>query len=393
MTVAAMAAAVFLALHAWHVRVLLPRGPSDRSASGRGIAQPREILKPKPRAQRSSLPKRSASAESSAPRSASDRRVALPDGSILYVNQNTRVKLDADRRVTLESGEVFVEVAPRQETGERFIVKTPQARSHCPRHQVRRPGGSARAPASSSRRARSRSTRVELTAGQQLEPGRGERSSAPRASYVLDWTRELMAAAESPLVPASKYTGGALIAIDPNGQEAKLTLRKYHVDVHIEDGFARTTIDQTYFNQHHWRMEGTFYFPLPADASLSRLAMYVDGNLMEGGMAERDYAREVYEKIVYSQRDPALLEWVDGSTFKMRVFPLEGRQEKRILLAYTQRLSSLYGQAQYRFPAGHSLGLVSDWSIPRPRQERRRAGLEQRFARAESRQGRHATWC
>ena len=131
-----------------------------------------------------------------------------------------------------------------------------------------------------------------------------------------------MAAAESPLVPASTYGGGALIAVDANGQEAKLSLREYKVDVHIEDGFARTTIDQTYFNHHPWRLEGTFYFPLPPDASLSRLAMYVDdghgaAQLMEGGMAERQHARSVYQKkIVNNQRDPALLEWVDGSTFK-----------------------------------------------------------------------------
>ena len=51
-------------------------------------------------------------------------------------------------------------------------------------------------------------------------------------------------------------------------------------------------------------------------------------------MAERDHARGTYEAIVRSMKDPALLEWVDGSTFKMRVFPLEGRQEKRIILSY-----------------------------------------------------------
>src|SRR5262249_54858758 len=66
---------------------------------------------------------------------------------------------------------------------------------------------------------------------------------------------------------------------------------------------------------------------------------------------------------VYSQKDPALLEWVDGSTFKMRVFPLESRQEKRIVIGYVQRLSALYGRAQYRFPAGHSLGLVKDLEL------------------------------
>src|SRR5207237_6472680 len=164
--------------------------------------------------------------------------------------------------------------------------------------------------------------------------------------------------AESPLVPGSAYAGGALLALDPNGQEAKLGLRKYHIDVHVEDGFARTTIDQTYFNHEDARLEGTFYFPLPADASLSRLAMYVDGTLMEGGMCEREQAREVYETILYQRRDPALLEWVDGTTFKMRVFPIEARQEKRIILSYTQKLDDVYGQTQYRFPAGHSMALV-----------------------------------
>jgi tetratricopeptide (TPR) repeat protein len=95
--------------------------------------------------------------------------------------------------------------------------------------------------------------------------------------------------------------------------------------------------------------------------------MYVangeESTLMEGGMAERGRARAVYTQIVNNQRDPALLEWVDGSTFKMRVFPLEGRQEKRILLAYTQRLSSLYGRSQYRFPAGHNLKSVDEWNF------------------------------
>ncbi len=185
---------------------------------------------------------------------------------------------------------------------------------------------------------------------------------ASRASYVLSWMQDLVAAAHSPLVPRSEHSGGALVAVDPRGQQARLSLRMHHVDVHIEDGFARTTIDQTYFNHFHSRLEGTFYFPLPADASISRLAMYVGGRLMEGGMAERDHARNVFETIKHRQLDPALLEWVDGSTFKMRVFPLEGRQEKRIIISYTQKLNTDYGRTEYRFPAGHSLGMVREWS-------------------------------
>ena len=141
------------------------------------------------------------------------------------------------------------------------------------------------------------------------------------------------------------------------------SLRKYHIDVHVEDGFARTTIDQTYFNHENRRLEGTFYFPIPTDASISRLAMYVEGKLMEGGMAEREHAREVFETILYTQRDPALLEWVDGSTFKMRVFPLEPRQEKRLLLSYVQKLPESYSKADYRFAGGHTMPVVGHWSF------------------------------
>jgi len=84
---------------------------------------------------------------------------------------------------------------------------------------------------------------------------------------------------------------------------------------------------------------------------------------MEGGMVERQEARRIYDTIRYANRDPALLEWVDGSTFKMRVFPMEARTEKRIILSYTQQLPGLYGQTQYRFPAGHSMQFVDQWSF------------------------------
>jgi hypothetical protein len=40
------------------------------------------------------------------------RRVVLPDGSVLYVNQKTTIKVDAPRRLTLTGGEVFTRTTP-----------------------------------------------------------------------------------------------------------------------------------------------------------------------------------------------------------------------------------------------------------------------------------------
>jgi hypothetical protein len=294
------------------------------------------------------------------------RRVALADGSVLSLNENTRVRHDASRHLTLDAGEIFVEVAPRRtgQTTELFTVATPdrEVRALGTKFLVRA-DVEGTGVAVTQGQVHVSDWDGPLSAGQQLAAKANAVTPTPRLSYLLDWTRDLVAAATPPLVPPSPHSGGALVAVDPQGRSANLSLRKYHLDVHIEDGFARTTIDQTYFNHTLCRLEGTFFFPLPADASLSRLAMYVDGQLMEGGMVERDYGRIVFDQIVTKMKDPALLEWVDGRTFKMRVFPLEPRQEKRIILSYTQRLPSLYGRWSYRFPAGHSLGAVRDWSF------------------------------
>ncbi|HKB01627.1 MAG TPA: VIT domain-containing protein [Gemmataceae bacterium] len=302
--------------------------------------------------------------ETLATKAGEKRRVTLPDGSLLYLNQNTSVVLAGPRHLQLKAGEVFAEVVPAATKAGRFVIETPK-------RSVTALGTKFAVTATDAGtgvlvaqgKVEVSGLDQKLATGQELVAGGDRVAPAPRASAALDWTRDLMIAAESPLVPAGKHSGGSLVAVDPYGQEAKLQLVKYHIDVHVEDGFARTTIDQTYFNSENWRMEGTFYFPLPPDASLSRLAMYVDGDLMEGGMADRDHARDVYETIRYQNRDPALLEWVDGSVFKMRVFPLEARQEKRIILSYTQKLPVLYGQNTYRFPAGHTLALVDQWSF------------------------------
>ncbi len=352
---AVTAALVVVALLAW------PSHGTGQTTSGRLTSRPRPPAPPA-QAVRAGEEIRTEAGQRS--------RVQLPDGSILYVNAGTRATIETPRRLKLDSGEIYLQASEGTgKDGETpFVVQTPDrelsARSAHLSARVENKGDTAVLVTRG--QARLKGLEQPVRAGQQVTAGKV--SAAPRASHALAWTRELRIAAESPLVPASKHAGGALIARDPSGQEASLTLRKYHIDVHIEDGFARTTIDQTYFNDSPSQLEGTFYFPLPPDASLSRLAMYVEGEggfcqLMEGGMVESNLGRRVYETIRYANRDPALLEWLDGSTFKMRVFPLEGRKEKRLLLSYTQRLDSLYGRLTYRFPAGHTLQTVRDWSF------------------------------
>ncbi|MBI2900366.1 MAG: hypothetical protein HYY17_09280 [Planctomycetes bacterium] len=171
-----------------------------------------------------------------------------------------------------------------------------------------------------------------------------------------------------PVLAAFEPEGGvgSLVARDLEGRPVgELSIARHDVRVEILDGVARTEIEEVFVNHTGRRLEGTFYFPLPPDASISRLAMEIEGKLMEGTVLERERAREVYEGIVRRLQDPALLEWMPGGIFKCRIFPIEAGGEKRIVIGYTQALPCMAGRMKYVYPLAsekareHALGQVS----------------------------------
>ena len=144
---------------------------------------------------------------------------------------------------------------------------------------------------------------------------------------------------------------GALVCKDEDGRPVgELGLKSHDVTVEILDGIAKTTVEENFENHTNRRLEGTFNFPLPSDASISRLALEVNGKIEEGTCLERERAREVFESIVRRMQDPALLEWQPGGFFKCRVFPIEPRSTKRVIVAYTQALPCFRGKMTYVYP-------------------------------------------
>jgi hypothetical protein len=166
-----------------------------------------------------------------------------------------------------------------------------------------------------------------------------------------------VAASAAPALASLRPSVGLLFVRDENGRPAgELAIRRLEVRVDIRDGIARTEIEEVFQNRTDRRLEGTFQFPLPPDASISRLAMEIDGKLMEGEVVEREKARQTYEGIVRSMKDPALLEWMPGGIFQCRIFPIEPRSDKRIVIAYTQALSVFDRRGRYVYPlAGESM--------------------------------------
>jgi Ca-activated chloride channel family protein len=153
--------------------------------------------------------------------------------------------------------------------------------------------------------------------------------------------------------PALALADGVII-IDPPPHPTKpivpLEVKYHKVTVNITDQVSTTHIDEVFINPNDIDLEGTFLFPLPEGASFSDLAMYIDGKKVEGKVLDAGEARKTYEDIVRRLKDPALLEYVNRNTFKLRVYPIPAHGEKRIEITYTETLKYDFGTIRYVYP-------------------------------------------
>jgi Ca-activated chloride channel homolog len=130
----------------------------------------------------------------------------------------------------------------------------------------------------------------------------------------------------------------------------QLIIRYHHVQVTIRDQVAVTHVDQVFYNPQDWQIEGTYIFPIPVDAVVTNFTLWIDGEPVEGRVLDADEARQTYENIVSSLRDPALLEYVGQGAVQARIFPIPPEGERRVELEYSQVLPADNGLVRYIYP-------------------------------------------
>lgn len=208
---------------------------------------------------------------------------------------------------------------------------------------------------------------------------------------------------------------GKILYQDEEGKYASLVPRALRVQALVEGPRARTVVDCVFSNPHPRRLQGTFYYPLPAGASPAAFGMFRGtarvpeeafregrllppvpnelpalpnedaalealaparvsetepepaaylvgdwGELQRARVVEARRATEVYEAVVRRDVDPALLEWSGGNTFQARVFPIEPSALKRVILVYEETLPVAGDLLRYAYPipAERELGTI-----------------------------------
>ncbi|HLG16159.1 MAG TPA: VIT domain-containing protein [Blastocatellia bacterium] len=137
-----------------------------------------------------------------------------------------------------------------------------------------------------------------------------------------------------------------------------LKIKSVKVTTTIDSQVATTKVEQVFENDTPYRLEGSYFFPIPESGSISDFAIYDGDKRMAGEVVERNKARQIYNELVRKIIDPGLLEYAGKDLFQANVFPIEPRSTKKIDLAYTQVLKNEGGTVSYRYDLGSGRRLL-----------------------------------
>lgn len=193
--------------------------------------------------------------------------------------------------------------------------------------------------------------RVEIGAGEQGVAKAEGKPTVTSVAFWQDWTGGMGDQRGSRFVGSGT---GRLYGLDPSAPAGaparKLGIAKQVVHAVIRDGVAETEVDQTFSNPGGQPIEGYYWFTVPSAAMVTGFALETNGQLVEGEVIEKREAAAQYGAAMRQGNDPAILEWVDGRTYRARVYPIPASGTRRVVLRYIETMPMVEGKTRYVYP-------------------------------------------
>ncbi len=127
-------------------------------------------------------------------------------------------------------------------------------------------------------------------------------------------------------------------------------IREVTIDARVREQVAEVQVAQTFYNPGSTVIESEYLFPLPEEGAIQNFVLLVDGREMPGRILPKDEARRIYEDIVRTKRDPALLEYMGRGMFRTSVFPIPPGAVRKVTLRYTQLLKRERDVVEFIYP-------------------------------------------
>jgi Ca-activated chloride channel family protein len=183
------------------------------------------------------------------------------------------------------------------------------------------------------------------------------------------------------LVAPALFAAGTLTPIGSAKQPIRI--KDHVVDVVIDNGFARTEVNQTFFNPNDEDLEAVYGFPVPSSASLSEITIWNGERVLNGEVVEAKEAKRVYEEERDAGNDAGLGECactkpkdeIEYRSYKFSIANVRKQSDVRIRFVYYQPLVIDTNVGRYVYPlaeGGTDEAAQSFWT--------RNPKVEQRFA-------------
>ena len=168
--------------------------------------------------------------------------------------------------------------------------------------------------------------------------------------------KRLMAIVLGVFVTPALFAAGTLT---PKGAtSAPIQIKEHTVDVVIDNGFARTEVNQVFFNPNDKDLEAVYGFPVPASASLSEITIWSGEKVLNGEVIEAKEATRVYTEERDAGNDAGLGECactknkndIEYNSYKFSVSPVRAKSDTKIRFVYYQPLKIDTGVGRYVYP-------------------------------------------
>ena len=160
----------------------------------------------------------------------------------------------------------------------------------------------------------------------------------------------LVALALLAICPLFAAAQGIIVPPDRTPFWGVYATRNVTIDASVRDQIAEVQLSQVFRNMTSREIEAVYIFPIPPDATISQFTLMIDGKEVPAKMYTKEEARRIYEGIVRTKRDPALLEYVGYGALQTSVFPLPPHGERKISLRYSQLCRRDRDMTEFLFP-------------------------------------------
>lgn len=144
------------------------------------------------------------------------------------------------------------------------------------------------------------------------------------------------------------WSQGFILPVD--NVEFRPTLISQHLTIDVKEQVSKVQVNQDFFNPTGSPIEGIYYFPLPKEGAVSDFTLSIDGKSLDGELLEKEEAARLYDEIVRKNIDPALLEMINHKFYRVKIFPIQPNERRKISLAYNQVLESKDGLVKIVHP-------------------------------------------